>query len=160
MSATSDADPEAVARKILLDQLTGRARTRHELAGKLADRNVPVVIAERLLDRFVELGLIDDLAFARMWVRGRQATKGLTRRVLAMELRTKGVADELIAEALDEVDAAAEEVAARALVRKRLPALARFDNETAQRRLIGQLARKGYSLGLAARIVHEEMMSS
>ncbi|MFC6343913.1 regulatory protein RecX, partial [Nocardioides hankookensis] len=46
-----DADPEAVARKILLDQLTGQARTRKELADKLAAKNVPTEIATRLLDR-------------------------------------------------------------------------------------------------------------
>jgi len=59
-----DADPEAVARKILLDQLTGQARSRSELAGKLAAKNVPDDIATRLHDRFEEVGLVDDEAFA------------------------------------------------------------------------------------------------
>ena len=45
-----------MARKILLDQLTGRARTRSELATKLSSRNVPDDIASRLLDRFEEVG--------------------------------------------------------------------------------------------------------
>src|SRR5690348_669732 len=58
-----DADPEAVARKILLDQLTGQARTRKELADKLSAKNVPTEIATQLLDRFEEVGLIDDEAF-------------------------------------------------------------------------------------------------
>ena len=47
-----DADPEAVARKILLDQLTGQARSRKELADKLATKNVPAEVAGPLLDRF------------------------------------------------------------------------------------------------------------
>ena len=61
-------DPEAVARKILLDQLTGRARSRSDLAARLAQRDVPDEIAARLLDRFEEVGLVDDAAFARGWV--------------------------------------------------------------------------------------------
>ena len=86
-----DADQEAVARKILLDQLTGQARSRSELAGKLAAKGVPDELAARLLDRFEEVGLVDDQAFARAWVQSRQPGKGLARRALAQELRRKGV---------------------------------------------------------------------
>ena len=164
MSATSevepDADTESVARKILLDQLTGRARTRHELAAKLAGKNVPSDVATRLLDRFVDVGLIDDLAFARMWVSSRQPARGLTRRVLAQELRRKGVDDDVAGLALDEIDPDAEEASARELVRKRMRSLARVDQATATRRLIGQLVRKGHAPGLAARIVREELAAN
>ncbi len=152
-----EADQEAVARKILFDQLTGRARTRNELAAKLASKNVPADLAKRLLDRFEEVGLIDDLAFSRLWVSSRQSTRGLTRRVLAQELRRKGVADEVAQVALEEVDSDDEETSARELVRKKLPSLARVDRATATRRLIGLLARKGHSPGLAAHIVREEL---
>ncbi len=63
-----DADQESVARKILLDQLTGQPRSRSELATKLARKQVPAEVAERMLDRFEEVGLVDDAAFARDWV--------------------------------------------------------------------------------------------
>ncbi len=118
-----DADAESVARTILLDQLTGRARSRRELADKLASRDVPPEIAERLLDRFTEVGLIDDEAFARSWVSARQQTKGLAKRALSQELRRKGVDDEVVREVLDEVDPDAEDQAARLLVRKKLRSL-------------------------------------
>src|SRR6478735_9656162 len=78
-----EADPEAVARKILLDQLTGQARSRKELADRLAAKNVPDDVAVRLLDRFEEVGLIDDDAFARSWIASRQPGRGLARRALA-----------------------------------------------------------------------------
>jgi len=154
-----EADPESVARKILLDQLTGQARTRKELADKLAKKLVPAEIAERLLDRFEEVGLIDDAAFARLWVDSRQAGKGLARRALAQELRRKGVADDVAREAIDEVDPADEETAARALVAKRLRSLERFDDVTKTRRLVGMLARKGYPPGLAMSVVREAVRS-
>ncbi|WP_137293576.1 regulatory protein RecX [Nocardioides dongxiaopingii] len=152
-----DADPESVARTILLDQLTGRARSRHELAEKLAGKGVPDDVAVRMLDRFEEIGLIDDEAFARMWISGRQSAKGLARRALAQELRRKGIADEVARDALDEVDPADEEEAARALVRRKLRSLSRVDDVTATRRLVGMLARKGYGPGLAHAVVREEL---
>ena len=157
VAAGPDADPEQVARTILLDQLTGRARSRKELSDKLRSKDVPEELATRLLDRFEEVGLVDDEAFARTWVAGRHSAKGLARRALAQELRRKGVDDEVAREALDELDPAEEEAAARALVRKRLRSLARVDDVTATRRLVGMLARKGYGSGLAFAVVREEL---
>ncbi|HWJ82744.1 MAG TPA: regulatory protein RecX [Nocardioides sp.] len=152
-----EADHESVARKILLDQLTGQARSRHELAERLARRNVPDEVAGRLLDRFEEVGLVDDEAFARSWVDSRQRTRGLARRALAQELRRKGVADETAREVLDEVDPADEAETARALVRKKMRSLRGVDDTTAARRLASLLARKGYPAGLAFAVVREEL---
>jgi len=152
-----DADAEAVARKILLDQLTGQARSRAELATKLAKKDVPDEIAQRLLNRFEEVGLIDDAAFAHSWVQSRQPGKGLARRALAQELRRKGIDDETAREALDEVDPDDEVESARTLVRRKMRSLQRVDRNTAIRRLTGVLARKGYSSGVAMTVVREEL---
>ncbi|WP_445257240.1 regulatory protein RecX [Nocardioides aurantiacus] len=152
-----DADPESVARTILLDQLTGRARTRSELADKLASKGVPDDVGHRLLDRFEEVGLVDDAAFAREWVEQRQRGKGLARRALAQELRRKGVEDEVAQEALEEVDADTEEESARRLVRAKLRSVSALDRDRATRRLVGMLARKGHSSSIAFRIVRSEL---
>ena len=157
VAAGPEADPESVARAILLDQLTGRARSRSELADKLRSKNVPDDVATRLLDRFEEVGLVDDEAFARSWVESRQAGKGLARRALAQELRRKGVDDEVAREVLDEVDPDDEVEAARVLVRRKLRTVARLDHQVAVRRLAGMLARKGYPAGVAFRVVREEL---
>jgi regulatory protein len=146
-----------VARKILLDQLTGQARSRSELAAKLAKKHVPDDVAVRLLDRFEEVGLVDDAAFAREWVQSRRAGRGLARRALAMELRRKGVDAAVVSEAVDDVDPADELESARQLVRRKLPSLQRFDAVTQVRRLTGMLARKGYPSGLCFRVVREEL---
>jgi regulatory protein len=155
-----EADHEAVARKILLDQLTGQARSRKELSDRLASRNVPEEVATALLDRFEEVGLVDDEAFARSWIASRQPGKGLARRALAQELRRKGIDEEVARAALDEVDPADEETAARALVRKKLRTLSRVDDTTATRRLVGMLARKGYGSGLAFAVVRDELAAA
>lgn len=150
-----DADPESVGRRILLDQLTGRARSRRELADKLAQRRVPAEIAERLLDRFTEVGLVDDAAFAREWVEQRQAGRGLAGRALAQELRRKGVDDEVAREALEGIEG--EEDVARDLVRRKLRSVRGLPEDKAVRRLVGMLARKGYSGSIAFRVVREEL---
>jgi regulatory protein len=152
-----EADPESVARKILLDQLTGRARTRSELADKLASRNVPDEVAARLLDRFEEVGLVDDAAFAREWVGQRQSGRGLARRALQQELRRKGIEDEVAAEVLDEITDDSEVEAARMLVRAKLRSVSGLDQDKAIRRLVGMLARKGHDSAVTYRVVREEL---
>ena len=107
--AEPDADPVAVAREICLRLLAERARTRQELAQALRKREVPDEAANAVLERFDEVGLIDDAAFAGQWVRARHTRRGLARRAIAVELRRKGVADEVAQEALAEVDTDAEE---------------------------------------------------
>ncbi len=152
-----DADAEAVGRQVLLDQLTGRARSRFELATRLTRKGVPEDIARRLLDRFEEVGLIDDESFANAWVQSRQPGRGLARRALAQELRGKGVDDEAARSALDEIDPEDEVETARLLVRRKMRTISRVDHATAVRRLTGLLARKGYQGGTAIRVVREEL---
>jgi regulatory protein len=150
-------DHESVARKILLDALTGQARSRRELADKLAKKDVPADLATALLDRFEEVGLVDDEAFARAWIASRQPGKGLARRALAQELRRKGIDDDVARGALDEIDPDDEEAAARALVRKKLRSMRGVETDKATRRLVGMLARKGYPPGMAFAVVKDEL---
>ena len=137
--------------------LTGQARTRKELADKLAKREVPDEVATELLDRFTEVGLIDDSAYARQWVESRHRSRGLAPRALAQELRRKGVGDEEAKEALEQIDEDDQRAAARALVDKKMRSMSGLDRQVATRRLAGMLARKGYSAGLAFSVVREAL---
>ncbi len=152
------ADPVSVARNICLRLLTERARTRHELADALHRKGVPEDAALAVLERFSDVGLIDDAAFAEQWVRSRHAGRGLGRRALAVELRRKGVAEELAGAVLETLDDEAEERRARQLVDRKLRTMTLDDREqraAAMRRLAGMLARRGYSSGIAYRVVRE-----
>ncbi|SHN80860.1 regulatory protein [Geodermatophilus obscurus] len=150
-------DPEQIARSICLRALTGAPKTRQQLDDLLAKRGIPDNVAELVLDRFGEVGLIDDAAFARAWVTSRQAGRGLARRALKAELRAKGVDGEVAEEAVALVDDQDEWDAARRLVQRRMPGMRRVDRVTAERRLVGMLARKGYGSGLAAWVVREAL---
>jgi regulatory protein len=156
-AAEVEADPEGVARTILLDALTGQARTRRELADKLAKREVPDDVAAELLDRFTDVGLIDDAAFASAWVESRHRSRGLAPRALAQELRRKGVDDEEAKAALEQIDEDDQRAAARALVDRKMRSVRGLDPQVATRRLAGMLARKGYGAGLAFSVVREAL---
>ena len=150
-------DPESAARGICLRALTGTPKTRQQLAGLLQNRGIPEDAAVTVLDRFTEVGLIDDAAFAQAWVSSRQAGRGLARRALSAELRAKGVEPEVAAEAVEAVGDDDERETARRLVERKVGAMRRLDRATATRRLMGMLARKGYSGGLAAAVVREAL---
>ena len=142
-------DAAQAARDICLQQLAVRPRTRAELAVTLRKRGVADSVAAEVLDRYDEVGLIDDAAFARAWVTSRHHSKGLARRALAGELRRRGVDGELVGAALEEVDGQTEAATARALVERRLRAMPPGPPDAVFRRLVGMLARKGYPPGVA-----------
>ena len=159
---TPEADPEDVARSILLRKLTVAPRTRAQLADSLTQRGVPDDVADATLDRFEDLGLVDDAEFARQWARSRQAGRGLARRALAYELRQRGVDNDLVKEALDDPELGDELETARELVRRRLAAGRSrlsdpIERERQARRALGMLARKGYGGATAARAVREAL---
>src|SRR3954462_7995398 len=150
-------DPESVARAICLRALTGAPKTRQQLAELLERRGAPQDAAGAALDRFGEGGLVDDAAFAGAWVSSRQAGRGLARRALRAELRAKGVDADTAEQAVELVHDDDERAAAKRLVERRLSGMRRLDRATATRRLIGMLARKGYSGGVAAAVVREAL---
>ena len=101
-------DPEEQARQLCLRLLTGRPRTRAQLAEAMHRRGVPDDAAATVLARFTEVGLIDDAAFARAWVESRHHGRGLARRALSAELKQRGVDGEEISAAVSALDPADE----------------------------------------------------
>ena len=154
-----DADPAAVARAIVLRQLTNSPKSRLQLARKLAERHVPDDVAEAVLDRFEEVKLVDDADFADMWVRSRSQNRKLAKGALRRELADKGIDDATAAGALAQLSDADEESAARDLVQRKLRGTTGFadraERDKTTRRLASMLARKGYQPSLAFRIVGE-----
>ncbi|MEV6469852.1 regulatory protein RecX [Kitasatospora sp. NPDC051702] len=157
--AEDSADPQTRARDICLRLLTGAAKSRKQLADALRKREIPEDVADEVLTRLEEVGLIDDAAFAAAWVESRHAVRGLSRRALTQELRTKGVAADLVEQAVAQVDHDDETEAARALVDRKLRATRGLDAQVRTRRLVGMLARRGYSEGLAFRVVRGALES-
>ncbi|MDP3712353.1 MAG: regulatory protein RecX [Mycobacteriales bacterium] len=152
-----DADPVAVARQICLHQLEHSPRTRAELAAVLSRRGVADDVAEQVLGRFEEAGLIDDTLFSELWVNSRHRSRGLAGRAISQELRRKGVDDEVVREAVAAIDPEEELATARALVDRKLPSTRGLAADARVRRLAGMLARKGYGAAVAYRVVKEAL---
>ncbi|WP_223411222.1 regulatory protein RecX [Occultella gossypii] len=146
-------DQESVARNIALRLLTHSPRSRAQLAQAMAKKDVPDEVAASVLDRFEEVGLVNDVEYAEMLVRTRRAERGLARRALATELYRKGVDSEIAEEALAAVDPEDEEATAQDLVRRKARSSVGLEHEKRRRRLVGMLARKGYSPSVALRVV-------
>ena len=123
----------------------------------MSRRDVPRDVAAAVLDRFTEVGLVDDAAFATAWVDSRHRGRGLARRALSAELRRRGVDEQIVREAVDAVSPDDEETAARALVERKLRTMTNVPRDAKLRRLVGMLGRKGFSQGLSMKVVREAL---
>lgn len=156
-SGTAADDPEQRARDAVYRLLATRARSRSELGEALRKKGVEEDVSESVIQKFVDAGLVDDASFAEAWVHARHEQQGLGRKALGFELRRKGVDEQLVADALSTVDEESEVSRAHELVRRKLRGMSAAESTTKTRRLVGMLARKGYSEGLAFRVVREEL---
>ena len=150
-------DPEAFAKAICLRLLTAAARPRAALATALRQRGIPDQVAATVLDRFVEVGLIDDRAYAEAFVTAKHRDRALGVTALRSELRRKGVDEVTVDAAVQSVDQEAERERARALISRRVDAAMGNGVPAARRRLVGLLARRGYSADVARQVVDEAL---
>jgi regulatory protein len=152
--------PAAQAQGICLRLLTARPRSRAELASALRRRGIAEEVGESVLDRLGQLGLVDDAALADAAVYSGHSHRGLGRRALSTELRRRGVSDEVVRDAVAKVRLEDEERRARELVRRKLRTNAGRETSASASELCAMLVRKGYSEGLAWRVVRDELGSS
>jgi regulatory protein len=156
----AESDPYDIARQIVLRQLALAPKTRKQLEDKLRQRDCPDDVARMVLDRMAAVGLVDDEAYAGMLVRSQQVGRGLAKRALARELRTKGVDDQIARATLDAIDPEDERERARQLVAKRLRTMHGLDPVVQTRRLAGMLARKGYPPDVSMTVIREAVANA
>lgn len=148
-----------VAREIALRRLTMRDHSRAELERALAVKGVPGDVREQLLDRFGELGLVNDANFADQWTRARRASRKLSKAAVRRELQDKGVDAALIDEALAPIDHDSEVELAREVAVKKWRQVHGLDHHVAYRRMAGALARKGFSSSVVTQVLREVMQT-
>jgi len=136
---------ESRAKNVLLYQLSKSAKSKDQCRKILEKRGIDSDIAEKVLDRFEEAQIIDDAMFARAFTNSRIRGKGLAKSAIARELREKGIDQELIETALEELDGESELARATELAVNRVRRMGHLDKIVIQRRLSGFLGRKGYS---------------
>jgi regulatory protein len=143
---------EAVYQKAL-HFLSYRPRSSDEVRRNLTKREIAEPLVEATVERLRQAGLLNDAAFAQAWVENRAAFRPRSKSALRVELRRKGLDDEVIGSVLDEqVD---EEALARQAARKYARRLAGLEWPDFRQKLGGFLARRGFSYATAAPIVSE-----
>ncbi|MCR2801488.1 regulatory protein RecX [Microbacterium sp. zg-Y818] len=143
------ADRVAVAERILLRKLRARQLSVSEARAAAAEHELLPDDLEALLDSFTRLGYLDDARLAEQLIHAGTHRKGQGQRAIAQTLSSRGIPREIADEALAEQP---DDEAERALefARTKARQLDSVDHETAMRRLMGQLARRGYPGAVAA----------
>ena len=140
----------------MLRQLAMAPRSRQQLRDKLRQRNCPDDVAEAVLDRMTEVGLVDDEAYAAMLVRSQQAGRGLAApRPRARAAHARASTTTRPRPRWPRSTAEEDRERARALVAKKLRSMHGLDATVQTRRLAGMLARKGYPSSVAFAVIRE-----
>lgn len=154
-SISEEIDQNQIAKQVLLRRLSNAPRTRKELAQDLKKKKIEEDIAQLALDRFEELGLINDQTFSDNFVSNTHQRRKLGKKALKQQLRSKGVSEEIANQAVSQISETDEFQAALALALKKMRSIQHDDPQSQIRKIVGLLARKGYSAGLSFQVAKE-----
>lgn len=154
-------EQKAPVRKKALGLLNYRARSVHELRGKLLDAEFEAEVIDEVIADLERADLLDDEKFAHEWVYQRHNRRGKTRLVLDHELADKGISPVIRAQALDQIDDDDEAELAQALATKKAKKVKRIDDRSGYdkelRKIVGVLARRGFGQGMALRYARQAL---
>lgn len=134
-------------------------RTRKQLLDAMSRKGIPPEMAEAIVDKLSDYRYVDDAAYAQNYVASRHRSQRKAGSALRYELLRKGVDLDTVEEALEQVTPESESQAARELVDRKLRSTRGLDRQKRINRLVGMLARKGYSPSVAFQIVREAVDS-
>jgi regulatory protein len=143
-------DEEEKAYQRALRYLSRRPHAEREIRDKLFRNRVPSEICERVIKRLRSASLLDDFEFAEAWVENRREFRPRSAKALRHELKQKGVTSAAIEAALRDFD---DEAAAWDAGRKAARRYGSLPQETATKRMLSYLARRGFSYQITRKIV-------
>lgn len=147
--------PAERAREIALRLLTFAPRSSAQLREALIAREVEPQIVDEVIERYKQVGLLDDAELAARIARTRHLEKGAAPRLITQELQRKGFEPEHIDHALAQITEESQLETARSLAKSRWEKSAALAPQVRTRRVVGFLARKGYSPSLAFALVKD-----
>lgn len=147
-------DDAAKATDAAIRLLAHRARSTHELRQRLRRKNFDPDVIEAAMERLEHWHYVDDAAFAQSWVENRSTFRPRGSRLIAQELRSKGIDKETIETTLADADLD-DRASALAVAQSKLRSLADADPETRRRRLAGLLARRGFAWSVVGPVLNE-----
>ncbi|MEY3387746.1 MAG: hypothetical protein RIQ80_857 [Actinomycetota bacterium] len=152
---SEEIDQNQIAKQVLLRRLSNAPRTRKELAQDLKKKKIEEDIAKQALDRFEELGLINDQTYSENFVANTHERRKLGKKALKQQLRSKGVSEETANQAVLQISDEDEFKSALALALKKIRSIQNDDPQTQIRKIVSLLARKGYSSSLSFQVAKQ-----
>lgn len=128
-------------KEIALRLITNRPRSKKEVRDRMREKEIGESIQDRVIDRFEELDLLDDEAFARYWIDQREKFKPRGKPLLRQELRQKGVDQQIVNDLLEDTD---DSAAAMQAAEKKARTLLRYPEDEFKKKLSGFLQRRGF----------------
>ncbi|GAA0036858.1 regulatory protein RecX [Brevibacterium metallidurans] len=147
------ADAYAKAKKTALNMLAMRDHSSTELREKLLRRDFEPAAVDRLIAKLQRSNLLDDGQFAQRFAKAQRESRKLSRSALRRQLVKKGIDEETIAGVVAEVDG--EEDLAREVAEKKARSTRGLDHEVRERRILGMLARRGFSSTICLKVTRE-----
>ncbi|MEE9400802.1 MAG: RecX family transcriptional regulator [Dehalococcoidia bacterium] len=130
--------------------MSPRPRSEAEIRARLNRHGFDADTIQQVLTKLKEQGLVDDIAFARFWRENRESFKPLSRRLIELELKQKGVDAETIAETTTGID---DEPSAYRAAEKKARSLERLDYPSFRKRLGAFLKQRGFNYELINRTI-------
>jgi regulatory protein len=130
--------------------LSYRARSESEIRQNLRKHEIPEAVIEETIERLRLDGLANDKEFASAWVENRTTFRPRSRRMMTLELKQKGLDEEAIQSAMQDVD---DEASAYEAAQKRAARFKGLDWNDFRKKLSEFLARRGYSYSVIAPVV-------
>jgi regulatory protein len=150
------AEEKSKAKEYALNLLSYRMRSKHELARRMMRKRFNRATVDEVIEDLERIGLVDDLEFARSWIRTRMELNPRSFYALERELRLKGIDEDVYRIALKELKGEYDEKAiALSLGRRQMDKLQGRSPAEVRRRVIGFLSRRGFSYGVARWAISE-----
>ncbi len=140
-------DTYEIAFQKALQFIQHRPRSVEETRRRLAEKGFSDQVIDATIDKLIDKSWLDDLEFARQWIENRNTFRPRSERLLAYELRLKGVADEIIQQALEKFGGDENKLAYQAGIKKAKKC--RLDTKIDfQKKVGGFLSRRGFHYGI------------
>jgi regulatory protein len=143
-------DDTEVALQKAINYLNYRPRSENEVRKNLKKKNIKEEVIDEVIDHLQRGGLINDLNFAKLWVENRSEFRPRGSRALRMELRQKGIHDEIIETAITDID---EDNLAYLAAKKQARKYRQLEWQDFRKKMFGFLARRGFDYGIISTIV-------
>ncbi len=142
------------AKESILNYLTMAPRTRKQLEDKLNDRGYSEEAIRTALDRMEEVGIVNDSEFAKLWVSARHNNAKLAPYAIKRELSLKGVAEDIIEKALEDIDEDSILERAKEIAEIKIRTV-KGDRNAKIKKIASAIARKGYPSSVAFSVAKE-----